>query len=91
MLNASSPDNLTTHLAAAALEQSMTGQVVFDRELRVRVWNGWMVKTSGVSREAALNRRLDEIFPTLEGSYLLSVLEQVVGQGRSFLLSSMLR
>ncbi|WP_303786478.1 EAL domain-containing protein [Azovibrio restrictus] len=83
-------DDLSTRLAAAALEHSMTGQVVFDRELRVKVWNGWMVKTSGISREAALGRRLDEIFPTLQGSYLRSVLEQVVNQGRSFLLSSML-
>lgn len=87
----SSPSaDLTTRLAAAALEQSMTGQVVFDRELRVRVWNSWMVKASGISREAALDRRLDEIFPVLQGSYLFTVLEQVVGQGRSFLLSSML-
>lgn len=90
MVMPSPPDDLTTRLAAAALEQSMTGQVVYDRELRVRVWNGWMVKVSGISCAAALNRRLDEIFPTLRGSYLLSVLEQVVSQGRSFLLSSML-
>lgn len=83
------PD-LSSRLAAAALEQAMTGQVVFDRELRVLVWNGWMVKTAGIAREAALGRRLDEIFPELQGSYLLSVLEQVVSQGRSFLLSSML-
>lgn len=85
------PDpDLAGRLATAALEQAMTGQLVFDRDLRVLVWNGWMARTSGVSREQALGRRLDEVFPELQASYLLGVLEQVVSQGRSFLLSSML-
>ncbi|MCX8146630.1 MAG: PAS domain-containing protein, partial [Azovibrio sp.] len=82
--------DLNTRLAAAALEQSMTGQVVFDQDLRVCVWNEWMAKTSGIDRAAALGQRLDVLFPSLVGAYLLAVLEQVGRQGRSFLLSSML-
>jgi diguanylate cyclase (GGDEF)-like protein/PAS domain S-box-containing protein len=82
--------DLATRLAAAALEQGITGQIVFDRALQVLVWNGWMVRTTGISRAAALGRRLDAIFPELVGTYLHTVLEQVVGQGRAFLLSSIL-
>jgi PAS domain S-box-containing protein len=63
------------------------GLIVLDPEGRVLAWNAWISVGSGVSADAALGRRLDEIFPILGGTRLLVAITEAVTGGVSSLLT----
>jgi PAS domain S-box-containing protein len=65
------------------------GLIVVDGEGHVREWNAWVSAASGVERLAALNRRIETIFPDTPAR-LRTALEQAFGSGASSLLTQAL-
>ncbi|MBN8455398.1 PAS domain S-box protein [Accumulibacter sp.] len=60
--------DITARLQAEGFAQELLdnvnqGFVVYDRALRVIVWNRFLERTIGLPREAAIGRHLDELFP----------------------------
>lgn len=52
------------------------GVVATDRDLRVRSWNSWMQRHSGMDCSAVIGRKITEVFPDLERRRLLAVFER---------------
>jgi len=60
--------DITARLQAEGFAQEILDNVdqgfaVYDRTLRVVVWNRFLERTIGLAREAAIGRHLDELFP----------------------------
>ncbi|TAL05507.1 MAG: EAL domain-containing protein [Porticoccaceae bacterium] len=68
-------------LPALILGEQQTGIAVLDSRRRVICWNRWMVDWTGVAAPQALNSCLDDLFPDLAASELLSALAQVAENG----------
>lgn len=54
------------------------GIVVFDREMRYRVWNRAMEEMTGVLATEVLGKRLDDLFPSLTANGLLECKQRVL-------------
>jgi signal transduction histidine kinase len=63
------PEDDRELLSAATLRwlKDLASQGIFttDAELRVRSWNGWLEQHSGVAADAAVGRRLFDVFPEI--------------------------
>ena len=68
-------------LTACALRAVNLGLLVVDADLRVALWNQWMVDTSGISSEQAIGRTLHEIFPSTRLRRLQRKVDQVLTLG----------
>ena len=68
-------------LPTLILGEQQTGIAVLDARRRIICWNRWMVDWTGVAAPQALNRCLDDLFPDLAASELLSALAQVAENG----------
>jgi PAS domain S-box-containing protein len=47
------------------------GVVTLDGDQRIVAWNAWLASAAGISREAAIGRRFDELFDSASGIRLL--------------------
>lgn len=63
------------------------GIFLVDRDVRVTLWNRFMERHSGVSREQALGRSLFELFPELSEKWLTKKLEGVFLLGSTAFIS----
>ena len=68
-------------LPTLILGEQQTGIAVLDARRRIICWNRWMVDWTGVAAPQALNGRLEDLFPDLAASELLSALAQVAENG----------
>ena len=68
-------------LTACALRAVNLGLLVVDADLRVALWNQWMVDTSGISSEQAIGRTLHELFPSTRLRRLQRKVDQVLTLG----------
>lgn len=59
------------HWLLQILQNIEVGLVVYDRNFRVEVWNGFMENHSGISSGAAKGRELFELLPALPKSWLI--------------------
>ena len=57
------------------IDSAQEGVIVYDLDLRYRVWNPFMEKLSGVSAKAVLGRQPLEVFPFLKETQLMEHLE----------------
>lgn len=64
-----------------------SGVIVLDGAARVVVWNAWIAGRSEVTAEAALGRRLDDVFPQLAGSHLLAAVARALDNGLPTVMS----
>lgn len=65
------------------------GVIATDRELRVRSWNHWMERHSGLDIKAVLGRKITEVYPELAERRLLSSLDRAL-QGEVGVISAAL-
>ncbi len=68
------------------LDHLRIGVILLDAEARVRFWNAWVTRHSGLPPEHALGRSIEEVFPDIAQSRLAAAIEQSL----RFKLSSML-
>ena len=54
------------------------GVVVYDKELRYKVWNTFMENITGVSAKEALGRKASDIFPYMKEEGIISMLEKAL-------------
>jgi PAS domain S-box-containing protein len=66
------------------------GLILLDDGRRVAGWNAWMEAASGVSRDAALGQRLDDLFPGHVSPRLTTAISQAIELGASSLLTQSL-
>ncbi|NOY45806.1 MAG: PAS domain-containing protein [Deltaproteobacteria bacterium] len=84
-----SPGPAGEHTARLIVEGAGVGLVLLDSELRVRAWNAWIARASGLETRAVLGRPLAEVTPTFfEGHE--PELEEVAGTGGYRFLSALL-
>src|SRR5215213_2904991 len=65
------------------------GVITTDREFRVRSWNQWMERHSGMDNKTVLGRKITEVFPDLEQRRLTPTLERAL-QGEVGVISTAL-
>lgn len=68
--------------------QADNGFIVLDQNGKVVLWNDWVAKFSGISKQSAINNTLDTIFPALIGSRLFKSIAQCIEMKTSTILSS---
>jgi diguanylate cyclase (GGDEF)-like protein/PAS domain S-box-containing protein len=66
------------------------GIVMIDAERRIKLWNAWMAKASGVAVDQADGRTLAEVFPNLYGSRIEASVDSALERNMSAILSSSL-
>ena len=64
------------------------GVIVLDDGERVVGWNGWIAAASRIAAEAALGRRLDALFPELDGTRLLHAVREALGENMASVVNS---
>src|ERR1041384_5956969 len=67
------------------------GVVIVDAKVTVVVWNDWMVRASGISKQAARGNTLLSIFPTLQHTRLPTAIQDALQVGRSSILTHTLK
>jgi PAS domain S-box-containing protein len=67
-----------------------TGLIVIDAQRRVRGWNTWMGSASGVDRDGAVNRSIEEVFPQAALGRLTMAVDQALVAGTSSILTQAL-
>ena len=73
--------------AEFALDALDVGVVMLDAQVAVVGWNDWIVRASGVSRQAALGKSLLSIFPALQQTRLPAVIDDALQVGSSSILT----
>jgi PAS domain S-box-containing protein len=63
------------------------GVIVLGPRGQVRVWNTWIARKSRIQRDAAIGKRLVELFPELHGSELLAAVDRVFASGLPTVMS----
>ncbi|WP_119680667.1 sensor histidine kinase [Indioceanicola profundi] len=77
----------TTNIGFALLDEIECGIVVLDRDLRVRHWNSWMERVSGLPAEDLSGRPLWEELPALRNSLFQTAVEDAIAYGVPGVLS----
>jgi PAS domain S-box-containing protein len=72
---------------ASVIDAVDAGIVVMDLRRRILVWNRWIERASGIAASAAIECKLEEVFPTLEASPLLAAVSDALDSGASGVLS----
>ena len=73
--------------AEFALDALDVGVVVLDAQATVVGWNDWIVRASGISRQAALGKSLLSIFPGLQQTRLPAAIDDSLQVGSSSILT----
>ncbi len=68
-------------LASESLEQCPAGILVLDCNLKILVWNNWLVQASGIASKHIRGKSLKDVIPALEDSYLLEAIIQALATG----------
>jgi len=71
----------------APLDALDVGVVILDTQLLIVGWNAWMVRASGISKQAALGKALLSIFPTLQNTRLPAAIGDSLQVGSSSILT----
>ena len=66
------------------------GVALLDDDRRVVAWNAWLASAASIAAEAALGRRLDELFPAAVANQLAIAVAASLASGTSRLLSQSL-
>jgi diguanylate cyclase (GGDEF)-like protein/PAS domain S-box-containing protein len=77
-------------LVFQALDKANIGMIIVDKELRIVLWNYWLERFSGKSREEAVGKNLTEICPRFKIPTYLDILQKVLYHGQSRFCSSTL-
>ena len=72
---------LGSHTALQILKGAKDGIIVYDKDLRYRIWNPFMENVSGKSEKEVLGRQAEEVFPFLREVGQIAVLEKVLQEG----------
>jgi PAS domain S-box-containing protein/diguanylate cyclase (GGDEF)-like protein len=65
----------SNEIGAQVIASVQEGITVLDRSLRYQVWNPFLERLTGISRDQVLNRHVLDVFPTLEGDERLGLIE----------------
>jgi PAS domain S-box-containing protein len=74
-------------LDSAVFDVVDIGLILLDAGHRVIGWNAWMEPASGISRQAAMGRRLDEVFPGRIPARLKTAVTQALELGASSVIT----
>jgi PAS domain S-box-containing protein len=66
------------------------GLIVLDAEMRVLAWNEWMVAASGIAARSARGRRIEDIFPRVSRTRLMTAVAEALQYGVPSIVSSSL-
>jgi PAS domain S-box-containing protein len=72
---------------SGVFDSTDTGLVVVAGDGRIIAWNAWMVSATGREADAALGRRLEEVFPQAALTRLRAAIGDAVNAGASSLLT----
>ena len=84
---AESAASTSDHLLGQVLDQSENGLFLVDTHRRIVLWNEWMVQASSISRDGAIGHPFTEIFPSLRGKRIESVINAALDTRTASLLS----
>ena len=73
--------------AEFALDALDVGVVMLDAQVTVVGWNDWIVRASGISKQAALGKPLLSIFPALQQTRLPAAINDALQVGSSSILT----
>ena len=79
--------NVSAFEAEFALDALDVGVVMLDAQVTVVGWNDWIVRASGISKQAALGKSLLSIFPTLQQTRLPAAINDALQVGSSSILT----
>jgi diguanylate cyclase (GGDEF)-like protein/PAS domain S-box-containing protein len=65
----------SNEIGAQVIESVQEGITVLDRSLRYHVWNPFLERLTGISRDQVLNRHVLDVFPTMEGDERLGLMQ----------------
>jgi PAS domain S-box-containing protein len=68
------------------LDSARDGIIVFDSDLRFRVWNRFMEELTAIAAKDILGRSLLELFPFLQGTGVIEKIQNVLSNGVSEVL-----
>lgn len=77
MLNPDHPNPDELHWLLGILQDVDVGMVVLDRNMRIQLWNGFMVNHSGMAAEQVMQKNLFALFPELPEAWLVRKIESV--------------
>lgn len=77
----------TPELLAAVLDTGDIGLLVLDPDHRVVIWNRWFAAVSGIDADTALGYPLEKLFPALQNSHLLQLIDDALQRRISAVLS----
>jgi len=78
------------NLVSQALNKANMGIMIVDRQLKVVVWNGWLERLTGKSREEVVGQNLLEVCPRFKSNVYLNILQNALYHGQSRFCSSAL-
>ncbi|WP_339170186.1 sensor domain-containing diguanylate cyclase [Paenibacillus sp. FSL R5-0341] len=78
------------NLVSQALNKANMGIMIVDRQLKVVVWNGWLERLTGKSREEVVGKNLLEVCPRFKSNVYLNILQNALYHGQSRFCSSAL-
>lgn len=73
--------------ALGILEHLEAGVILIDRERRIRFWNGWMGRASGIAPGKALGIPLWDLYPSLRESRAQNAVEDALESGAASILT----
>ena len=73
-----------------SVDRADVGYIVVDNETRILIWNKWMERAAGRTRDEVLGHPLAEIFPEIQGNRLESAVISALEQGMAGLISAKL-
>jgi PAS domain S-box-containing protein len=80
-------DSVRVFENGAAFDALDIGVIVIDERRCIVGWNDWIARVSGYARKDALRRTVGDLFPTISGTRLPSVIEDSFRFGSSSILT----
>jgi PAS domain S-box-containing protein len=75
---------------AGVFEVIDAGLIVLDPDTRIRAWNEWMATASGIAAETAQGQLIEEIFPAVSRTRLVTAVAEALRYGVPSIVSSSL-
>lgn len=73
-----------------ALEKVNMGIIIIDKEHKIIIWNNWLERYTGKSKDETIGRKLSEVYAHFGGKALLNILNNTLQNGQSRFCSSTL-
>ena len=78
----------SAELLAQVLDTNATGSIIIDNKNNIILWNQWIEKTSGITKNNALSKNLyNEIFPDIKGCRIHKATELSFSKGNASFIS----